>query len=181
MAQRRQWMVVGGVLACLGGLLIAGLRLSPDIGHVSIGTEAPDFAAMDIVTGDTVRLADLRGEVVLLNIWATWCIPCEQEMPSLQRLYEALEPEGLRLVAISVDQVGPEAVRSWVEERNLTFPVLQDRSARIERNYQTTGMPETFIIDRNGVIVHKVIGAEDWSLEPQVARLRRFLAAGQDG
>ncbi len=101
-------------------------------------------------------------------------------MPSIQRLHEELGPDGLSVVAISVDESGPERVRAWVEERNLTFEVLHDRSGRIERVYQTTGVPETFVIDREGVIVKKIIGATEWDHPTQMNLLRRLLGSKTD-
>lgn len=94
----------------------------------------------------------------------------------MQRLHEELGPEGLRIVAVSVDNAAPEKVWSWVQERELTFEILQDASGRIERIYQTTGVPESFVIDRHGVIVKKVIGATEWDHAGQQALFRRLLA-----
>jgi thiol-disulfide isomerase/thioredoxin len=116
--------------------------------------------------------------VVLLNIWATWCAPCEQEMPSLQRLQEELGPQGLRIAAVSIDQGSPESVRKWIDERRLTFPVLHDRSGRIQQIFQTTGVPESFVLDRDGTIVKKVIGAAEWDHPAQKALFRRLLGRG---
>ncbi|MFQ5704152.1 MAG: peroxiredoxin family protein [Gemmatimonadales bacterium] len=175
MATRGQWTAVGGILFLLSAAIVAGMALSPDIRPVGPGSVAPDFEATDIVTGDTVKLSDYRGEVVLLNIWATWCGPCEVEMPAIQRLHEALAPRGLRILAVSVDESSSDDVRKWVDERGLTFDVLHNRSGQMERLYQTTGYPETFIIDRDGVILKKEIGAREWDSPAQSAILRRLL------
>ena len=175
MANRGQWIAVGGILTLLSAAIGAGMALSPDIRPVGPGTKAPNFSAADLVTGDTVQLSDYKGEVVLLNIWATWCGPCEVEMPAIQRLHEALAPSGLKIVAVSVDETTPSTVRKWVEERGLTFDVLHNRSGHLERLYQTTGLPETFVIDREGVIVKKDIGARKWDSAAQSAILRRLL------
>lgn len=177
MAMRSQIFIVGGISMALVGLLIAGLILTPDIAQVQIGSRAPDFQAIDLETADTVSLSDLEGEVVLLNIWATWCGPCEQEMPSIQRLYDRMASEGLRVLAVSVDQADSDRVRRWVEERDLSFPILHDRSGRIERTYQTTGLPETFLIDHRGEIVYKIIGGEEWDHPSHIERVRRLLEA----
>ena len=175
MAARSQWIAVGGILGGIAFAVGAALLLTPDIQLVAPGERAPDFRAVDLSTGDTVRIARYEGEVVLLNIWATWCAPCEAEMPSIQRLYEALADSGLRIVAVSVDQGTPESVRRWIEERHLTFQVLHDVSGRIERTYQTTGVPESFVIDRDGVIVKKHIGADDWASPANQQLFRRLL------
>ncbi len=178
MTHRGQWVLVLVIVGVLGGALGAGLALSPGLTPVGVGSEAPDVRAMRLPAGDSVRLDEYRGEVLLVNIWATWCLPCEREMPSMQRLHEALGPEGLRILAVSVDNAEPDKVWSWVQERQLTFEILHDPSGRIERAYQTTGVPESFVIDRDGVIVKKVIGATEWDHPAQQALFRRLLEGG---
>lgn len=177
MRNRGQWIAVGVVLGVLAFGLGAAFLLTPEITRIEPGAKAPDATAVDLVTGDTVRVRDYRGQVVLLNLWATWCPPCEQEMPSIERLHETLGAEGLRVVAISVDQTDRDAVRRWIEERHLTFTVLHDRTGKVQQTYQTTGMPESFVIDRDGVIVKKIIGATEWDHPAQQALFRRLLAS----
>jgi peroxiredoxin len=176
MTNRGQWVAVGAVLLAIGGLVGAGLTLSGDLAPVSIGSKAPGFRVPDLATGDPVSLEQLAGDVVLLNIWATWCGPCEQEMPSMERVHQELGPEGLKVVAISIDEGDRDGVRRWVADRKLTFQVLWNRSGDIQRTYQTTGVPESFVIDRHGVIVKKVIGAAEWDHPAQKALFRRLLA-----
>lgn len=175
MAARAQWIAVGGVLGAIAFAVGAALLLTPDTNLVGPGVDAPNAHAIDLVTGDSVAVNDLRGHVVLLNIWATWCGPCEAEMPSMQRLQEALADSGLRIIAISVDQAGDAAVKHWVEQRRLTFTIWHDKSRRIEQLYQTTGVPESFIIDRDGLIYKKSWGAEEWDSPEHVALFRRLL------
>jgi len=177
MANRGQWIAVGVVLGVIGFGIGAALLLTPEITRIEPGARAPDYTVGSVTSGDSVALRDYRGRVVLLNLWATWCPPCEQEMPSMERLYQEMGPQGLEVVAISIDQLTPEAVRRWAEERGLSFTVLQDRSGRIQQVYQTTGMPESFVVDREGVIVKKVIGATEWDHPAQKALFRRLLAA----
>jgi len=172
--------MVMGIVGLLAGGLFVAMVLTPALQPVSVGSEAPDFEAMDLATGDTLGLDEYRGEVVLLNIWATWCVPCETEMPSIQRLHDELGPEGLKVLAVSVDQGGSDDVREWVEERGLAFPIMHDQSGRIQRTYQTTGVPETFVIDRHGVIVKKVIGAAEWDHPVQQALIRQLLGGEDD-
>jgi len=174
MASRGQWVAVGVVLGVIGFGIGAALLLTPEITRIEVGTRAPDYSVRTL-DGDTVAIRDFRGEVVLLNVWATWCAPCEQEMPSMQRLQEELGPQGLRVVAVSVDQADPESVRDWVDERNLTFTVLHDASGRIQQVYQTTGVPESFVLDRDGMILKKIIGATEWDHPAQKALFRRLL------
>lgn len=174
-ARGRQWLAVGAILAMLTAALVAGVALTPDIRQVGVGSAAPDFEAVDLATNDTVGIDAYKGEVVLLNVWATWCAPCEEEMPSMQRLHEALGPRGLRVVAVSIDFGDSEKVREWVQERDLTFDVLHDRSGRIQHRYQTTGVPESFVIDKDGTIVKKVWGALEWDAPEQRQIFRELL------
>ncbi len=166
---------MGGLLAGLVAVLGAAIAATSDIPLVGPGSAAPDFEAVNIATGDPATLADYRGDVVLLNIWATWCRACEEEMPSMQRLHEQLAPSGLRIVAVSIDKASSQEVLRWVQERDLTFDVLHDRQGRIENLYQTTGVPESFVIDRHGALVKKEIGAREWDVPAQVAYFRRLL------
>jgi len=179
MTQRGQWLFVLIIVGLLAGALFAGMVLTPALEPVSVESKAPDFEAVNLATRDTVGLDDYRGDVMLLNVWATWCPPCVEEMPSMQRLYEELGPHGLKVVAVSVDHIDSDDVRRWIEDRGFTFDALHDQSAEIEHVYQTTGVPESFVIDREGVIVKKVIGAAQWDHPTQVALMRRLL--GNDG
>ena len=178
-ASKGQWIAVGVILTLLAGALGVGVLLMEDIKQVQPGVEAPDFNALNLVTGDSVTLADYRGEVVLLNLWATWCSPCRWEMPSMERLYQELGPAGLKIVAVSVDQVSGDEVMEFANELELTFDILHDRGGQIEIDYQVTGLPETVIIDRQGVIVHKAIGPVEWDEPVQQARLRRLLGIAE--
>src|SRR5690606_16354584 len=102
MSNSRQWWTVGGLLALLVALVALGWTVRDRFLPVEVGTAAPSFPARDL-QGNPVSLDALRGEVVLLNIWATWCPPCREEMPSMQRLHDQLAEEGLRVVAVSID------------------------------------------------------------------------------
>ena len=172
---RSQWLAVAGIVAALVAGLVIGVRLQPDVDPTASGAAAPDFVASNVMTGEIRTLSDYRGQVVLLNIWATWCVPCEVEMPSMERLHRELGPEGLRVVAVSVDETGSDNVRNWVREHGLTFDVLQDRSRRIEWQFRTAGVPETIVIDRDGRIVERQIGPTVWDGPAQTARFRELL------
>ena len=157
------------------GILVAGQmwKFKP----VVAGTEAIDFTLPDL-DGKPVSLKDFRGKVVFLNFWATWCKPCEDEMPSMQSLYEALKDEPFEILAVSVDSEGPEVVREFVRRYRLTFPVLHDRRGKIKEIYKTTGVPETFIIDQNGIIAEKVWGPRDWSRHENIEVILDLLKNG---
>jgi peroxiredoxin len=184
MARRdRQWWLVGAVVLLLAALVGTGWLVRDRFLPVEVGARAPDFVARDL-QGGRVSLGDLRGEVVMLNIWATWCPPCREEMPSMQRLYERLGPEGLRMVAVSIDAApgstdasGREGgdLAAFAKEYGLTFDIWHDPSGEIQRTYRTTGVPESYVIDRDGTIVKKVIGATEWDSEANVALLQRLL------
>ena len=172
----KQWAVVGGIVVVLAAALVLILKLSPQIFPVEVGSSAPAFSATDLKTGQNAALADYRGQVVLLNVWATWCEPCKIEMPSMEQMEKELGPKGLKIVAVSIDEGGPEAVRQFARDYGLTFRILQDPSGKIQRIYQTTGVPESFVINRQGKIVKKVIGAADWDATVNKDLVRRLLA-----
>ena len=172
---KRQWLSVGAIILglCSGaGALVLFGSPPPAIG---VGSDAPNFLARDVRTADSVSFhSTYRGHVTLVNVWATFCIPCREEMPALQRLYEALGPKGLRIAAVSIDEGSALDVRSFADELGLTFDILQDRSGLIQRDYQTTAVPESFLIDIDGSIVRKVIGAAPWD-SPSNERIIRSL------
>jgi cytochrome c biogenesis protein CcmG, thiol:disulfide interchange protein DsbE len=178
MTIRQQWSFVALFALVLGGGLLAATRIFGDeLFPVSVGTAAPDFHAVTLDTPSVSKsLADYRGQVVLLNIWATWCPPCRVEMPSIEKLHRALGPKGLRVVAVSVDSPGQEQViRDFTQRVGLTFVILHDGANKISRQYQTTAVPETFIIGRDGVIRKKLIGAVDWNSDANRALIERLL------
>ena len=114
------------------------------------------------VDGKLASLADFEGKVVLLNFWATWCANCRKEMSAMERLYQSLRTEGFEIVAISVDQASTEKVKAFAEELKLTFPVLHDRDSIVSNLYSNPGVPVSYLIDRQGRIVYRVLGEYDW-------------------
>ena len=132
------------------------------------GKQAPDFT-LPAISGQEVRLSDLKGEVVLVNFWATWCPPCREEIPSMTALNRLMAGKPFRMLAISIDQGGKDAVNDFFKKSRLTLPVLIDSNGSIARLYGITGVPETFVIDRKGVIIKKIVGPLDWSA-PEVVR-----------
>lgn len=172
----KQWLFVGVVVAGLATGAFALSRLGSDIQRVEVGAEAPDFKVIDLATGDSVSLREhYEGSVTLINIWATWCIPCRVEMPAMERVYRDLAPRGFKIAAISIDEGSPEDVSAFVQDLKLTFDVLQDRSTGIQQVYQTTGVPESFLVNRQGVIVKRIIGAHDWASPVNRALVERLL------
>jgi cytochrome c biogenesis protein CcmG/thiol:disulfide interchange protein DsbE len=197
MTVRQQWSVVLGVIALLGiGLYVATRTMGDELFPVSVGGKAPDFKATPLLEpvyptapnatfttrdlGDNSppkTLASYKGDVVLLNIWATWCDPCRAEMPSIEKLHREFGPRGLKIVAVSVDDPGQQkTIRDFAREYGLTFEILQDPTHDIQKAYQTTGVPETFVLGRDGVIRKKIIGATDWSSQGTRALIAQLLA-----
>jgi peroxiredoxin len=132
------------------------------------GFKVPSFTLPDI-NGKEVSLSDQRGKVVLVNVWATWCPPCRREMPSMQRLYEKFKGKNFEILAVSIDSEGREAVEPFMRKMNLTFPALLDPGETIRSLYGITGVPESFIIDQQGILVEKIIGPINWAT-PEVFR-----------
>ncbi len=170
----KQWAVTGIVVAGLALGAAALTWVAPE-GSVEIDREAPNFQAIDLATRDSVSLEDYRGSVTLVNIWATWCVPCREEMPSMQRLFDSVGTRGFRIAAISIDEGSSEDVVAFARELDLSFDILHDRSGSVERLYQTTGVPESFLLDRRGKLVKRVIGAHDWSSPANIATVERLL------
>jgi peroxiredoxin len=172
---KKQWGFVAGIVLLLGGGVAFAAKLRDEIVFVQPGSRAPQFTAKNIATDSVVTFDAYRGKVVLLNIWATWCAPCRTEMPSIERLHQRLQGTDFRVVAVSVDVGDEQVVEDFVREMGLTFDVLQDRSTAIQQIYQTTGVPESFVIDRNGVIVKKEIGDRLWDSPINETLVRRLL------
>jgi peroxiredoxin len=122
---------------------------------------APDFWLSNLA-GDYVKLSDYRGKVVFLNVWATWCPPCREEMPSMESLYRKLKGRNFEMLGVSIDRDGEKVVRPFAVKYGLTFPVLLDPDNKTYRLYGLTGVPETFIVDKSGVVIHKIIGPQNW-------------------
>lgn len=126
--------------------------------RVAVGEPAPVYAATTL-DGQPIGLGDLRGRVVLLNLWATWCFPCREEIPVLQRLHEQLAAEGLEVVGVSIDVGGAQSyVREFANEFGVTYPIWHDPDARIANTFRTVGVPTTFLIDREGIIRWRHLG-----------------------
>jgi peroxiredoxin len=177
-------------LACLLGLLgvalaagaywgsarEAGRRESPrgfDLLRARTPEPAPDFDLQDLA-GARVSLAGLRGRAVFLNFWATWCAPCREEMPAMERLHRELGERGLAVMAVNVRE-SADAVRAFVEELGLTFPVLLDPSGETVRRYHVQGLPTTALVDRQGILVGVALGIRAWDSRAARGALRELL------
>jgi len=125
-----------------------------------IGNAAPDFTVRD--SDRSVKLSDFRGQIVVLNFWATWCPPCVEEMPSLVEMQRRMKAKGITVVAVSVD-VDQGAYNQFVKEHNVTLLTVRDAGQKSNALYGTFKFPETYIIDRDGVMRRKFLGAVDWT------------------
>ena len=139
---------------------------------------APDFSAPDL-KGQAVSLASLRGKVVVVNVWTTWCPPCREEMPSMERLAAHFRGRDFQLLAVSQDEGDKEKVEAFARDLALSFPVLLDPQRQVGERYGVWGYPETFIIDRNGYVVERVIGPRAWDSPQQVDALRALMRSAE--
>ncbi len=179
----RGWLLRALAFAALAAVIALGWARRDRFAPVGVGDRARAYAAPSLA-GDSVSLASLRGRVVLLNVWATWCEPCRWEMPALERLQRTLRDRGLEVVAVSVDAApgGPAAlaapggaVRAMVEELGLSFTVLLDPAGEVRRRFGVTALPTTFLIDRHGIVVERVVGPARWDESPHADRVREVL------
>jgi peroxiredoxin len=180
----RQQLAIGlVVLGVVSAVAYGATRyLRKELFPVELGSKAPDFKAftLDSVPREK-RLADYRGKVLMINVWATWCLPCRVEMPSIEALNKTYASKGLKILAVSVDDPGTDAtIRAFVKQYGLTFEVLHDPKGKISDLYDITGYPETFIIGKDGVIRKKLMSATDWNSPEARALVDRLLAEQAD-
>lgn len=163
------WLLVGLVAADCA-LLAPMLKAEPpafkktpmaERGVVKVGDEAPNFQLRDLA-GNVVSLSQLRGKIVLLNFWATWCGPCRVEMPAMEQLYRTFPRREFEILAVSTDPQGAAVTRPFQQEMGFTFPILHDSEYRVGLTYGARTLPMTFMVDRQGVIRQKIFGARDW-------------------
>ena len=176
----RQQIAIGLFVVGVVGVIAYGASqyLRKELFPVQVGSKAPDFTA---VTLDSVprekRLADYRGQVLKINVWATWCLPCRVEMPSIEALHKSYGPKGLKILAVSIDDPGTDStIRAFVKQYGLTFEVLHDPKGKISDLYDIGGYPETFIVGKDGVIRKKLMQATDWNSPESRALVGRLLA-----
>jgi peroxiredoxin len=178
---RVAWVGAALAVAAIVVLLLARVRQRREAASVAdtvaTGKLASDFALKDL-DGHSVSLVSLRGKVVFLNFWATWCAPCLTEMPSMEKLYSAFaDRSDFVILAVSQDAKGATVVQPFVRKHGYHFEVLLDPQSKVAESYDVTGVPETFIIDRQGRIVAHHLGAFDWAREDVREALRELLDA----
>jgi peroxiredoxin len=168
-----RWLVGAVVMAAAAFAIFSGGSRSAPVGR---GTQAPGFRLPRLDAAGELALEELRGRVVLVNFWATWCKPCEDEMPAMERLYRRLQGSGFEVLAISVDE-DADQVRRFRERLGLSFPILWDPEREVSQTYQTFRYPESLLVGPDGVVVERYIGEKDWDAETYVDRIRRLLAS----
>jgi peroxiredoxin len=179
----KRWIPM--VIAALGAVLVVSLAWMSrgQIQPVEVGAPAPEISASDL-EGTPRTLADYRGNVLLVNIWATWCTPCKAEMPSMQRLQEEVGTEDFQILAVSIDRAPPDhdpanpldgKLQSFADSLGLTFTILHDPEDRISIDYRAAGVPASFVVDREGVLVEKISGPREWDSPQYVRRIRSVL------
>jgi peroxiredoxin len=170
-------------LASLGLIVLLAWMGQDRIDAVQLGSPAPEFTVTDL-DGQEVTLDDYEGKVLLLNVWATWCAPCREEMPSMQALYESFDDRDFEILAISIDteEGEPDAggrgggdVRGFADDFGLTFPILRNPSGDIQTLYLTTGVPESFIVGRDGLIYKRLAGPTDWNADQHRTLIERLI------
>jgi cytochrome c biogenesis protein CcmG/thiol:disulfide interchange protein DsbE len=179
MTARKQLAVACAVLAIVAAIAYGATRyLRKELFPVQVGSTAPDFAAFTLDSIPRERhLSDYRGQVLMINVWATWCLPCRVEMPSIEALNKSYAQKGLKIVAVSIDDPGTEAsIRAFVKQYGLTFQVLHDPKGVISDLYDVTGYPETFIVGKDGVIRKKLMQATDWNSPDARSLMDRLLS-----
>ena len=139
--------------------------------------EAPEFTLSDLA-GQPVQLRELRGKLVFVNFWATWCSPCRLEMPSMERLYQTFRQTEFVMLAVSIDRQGADVVKSFIEDLKLTFPVLLDRGMEVTRAFGMRGLPTTYLIDRDGRLIGAAVGSRDWYSTEAKALIAALLRDG---
>ena len=159
-------LFLGGCLA----LFIAGCGESP---VASVGKPAPNFDTIDM-KGNVWSLSKHKGQVVFVNFWATWCAPCREEMPSMQRLYTKLPKDNFKMIAL-YNKDKPAVVKNFVTKLGITLPILDDQQNIIGQKYGLTGLPETFIVDKQGIIREKFIGPAEWDSPEYVDLLTKYI------
>lgn len=146
--------------------------------EVLLGEPAPPFQAVTLDGRDSLSLDDYRGRVVLLNLWATWCAPCREEMPAMQRLRMMIPDSAFAVVAVNVDsRETPRQIRAFADELDLTFDILHDESDFTATQYQVYGLPQSYLIDATGLLRVREFGAVHWDDSTHVGQVRELLAA----
>ena len=138
------------------------------------GSKAPEFSLLNR-SNQRISLENFQGKLLLLNFWATWCAPCVEEMESLEKLYQKLKSKGFEVIAVSLDEEGWKAIDGFLKRTPVTFTILLDEDFSIAQKYGTYRVPESFLIGRNGEVLEKIFGPQDWVEEKMVRKIEGYL------
>lgn len=175
----KKQVVFLAVLVSIVALVVVGMLVKDrPAGRklIAIGDKAPDFR-LPASDGRQVSLSDFRGRMVMVHFWATWCPPCVEEMPALDKLNKAMAGTDFAMLAVSVDEGGVEAVAPFMLSNRLSLPVLFNPGGSVAALYGTFKFPETYIVDREGVVRYKVIGSRDWADLANIRSMRELVGA----
>ena len=168
-SRKYSWLFVLGMIAAVAGVIWFALPEAP--ASVRPGEQRADFMLPDV---QGVMQSLPKGEVVLLNFWATWCPPCRKEIPSMAALHDKYGEQGLKIVAVSVDrELGN--LKAFMQEHRMPFQVLHDADSTVSRSYGVFRYPESFLIDRNGTVLYHLIGAKEWMSRPVLDTIESML------
>jgi len=172
-------LLIAGLFAIGAGAFV--FFSHPEQSATRLDAPAPMFE-LRALGGGSVSLADFRGRVVFVNFWATWCAPCEEEAPSLERLRRRLSGTGFEVLSVTIDDpVSYEAVEEFRREFSLSFPILLDPERKAYDSYGATGVPETYLIDAQGRLVERFIGPRNWDEDRYPRTVQRLMeAAGSE-
>jgi peroxiredoxin len=170
----KELLRLGAVLTVLGVAAFGFVYLQMKKGYpLKVGEPAPAFS-LPTLDGNATELGSLRGRVVLVNLWASWCPPCLAEMPSLQRLHQKLAAEGLVVLGVSADE-DEKDIRQALAKIPVSFPILRDPEGRMANQYRATGYPETYLVDKQGLLQATFIGPHEWDSPEVLQKVRHYL------
>jgi peroxiredoxin len=168
-------LVTLGLLS-FGKGIAAGDHLFEAMGMARLpGKPATDFTLPDL-EGKQVSLQHYRGRLIFLNFWATWCIPCREEMPAMEQLHQTFQSQGLAILAVNRKET-PEKIKAFLDEYRLSFTALLDAGGSVFRDYQVMGLPTTYLIDREGKLLARGVGGRDWTRAEGKQLIKELLAA----
>lgn len=174
-----KWPYLAAVVVVI--FVVGYVFKTANITPVTVGMVAPDFT-LSTVDGRTVHLSDLRGKVVMLNFWATWCKPCRQEMPSMEEMYhgfKSVSGDRFDLIAVNENNMFYQGkVKPFLQKFGIDFTVPLDPMGKLDHLYKITGVPETFVIDQKGIVAEHVIGPRDWRMKDSLVTVHGLLDHG---
>jgi len=163
------------VLLLIGAAFVIAVYRGGVKKEIAVGLSAPDFLVTDVVSGQRISSAELKGKVLFVNFWASWCEPCKEEMPSLESLYRGeMSQKDFRMVTILYKD-SPSNALGYMKVNGYTFPVYTDMRDSSSKNFGVTGVPETYIVDKKGILRRRVIGGADWNSPDEKDLIRSLL------